>query len=67
MILSLDYCDFYVRAIGVPYTLMHEGMATVLGNAMGIFVGMDNTPQKGYAGSVLRFQVKVDIMKPLRE
>lgn len=63
---SLDWCAFYMHATGVPYTLLHEGMAKVLGDALGSFVSMDSAPQKGYSGSVLRFRARVNVTKPLR-
>lgn len=41
-------------------------MAKVLGDAMGIFVGVDNSHVKGFVGNPLRFKVRIDITQPLR-
>lgn len=43
MAISLNECDFFVPASGLPLLMMHRGMAELLGNAMGKFKMMDNT------------------------
>lgn len=64
--ISLDECDFFVHAMGMPLMMVHHRMAEVLGNAMGKFSCMDNSHEKGFLGSTLRFRVTIDITKPIR-
>lgn len=63
---SLDWCDFFVQAVGIPVVMRHKPMAEVLGNTMGKFKEMDNSHEKGFIGTNLRFMVSMDITKPLR-
>lgn len=47
---SLNTCDFFVQASGLPLMLVHRGMVEVLGNAMGQFKAVDNSHDKGFVG-----------------
>lgn len=60
---SLDHCDFFVHAMGLPMVMRHRAMAEVLGNALGIFKDVDNSYAKGFTN--LRFIATVDIRKSL--
>lgn len=66
MDVNLNECDFYVHAMGVPFTLRHRGMAEILGNSIGAFVDIDMAKSRDSSGAALRFRVCIDIMQPIR-
>ncbi|XP_012847426.1 PREDICTED: uncharacterized protein LOC105967373 [Erythranthe guttata] len=63
---SLDWCDFYVHVLGLPFSKRNRAMANHIGDMIGISkVGTCNDDVRVF-GDVLRLRAAVNVNKPLR-
>lgn len=65
MTIDLDVCDFYVRVSGLPISGAHKGVSMIVGNALGVFVSLDEEFNKGGLATTMRLRVCMNFTKPL--
>lgn len=63
---NLNSADFHVLVNGLPISMMHRAMATIIGNGLGEFINLDTSSKSLNDGMVMRIRVKIDINKPLK-
>ncbi|KAL0320307.1 UNVERIFIED_CONTAM: hypothetical protein Sradi_5292200 [Sesamum radiatum] len=66
MHVALEVCDFYVHVHDLPLSMMNRGVATLVGNRIGVFRELD-ADDSGYSwGAYLRLRVGLNVNKPLK-
>ncbi|KAL0433047.1 UNVERIFIED_CONTAM: hypothetical protein Slati_2639000 [Sesamum latifolium] len=66
MHVDMDKCDFYVHVHDLPLNMMNLGVATLLGNKIGIFRDMEMDAAGCSWGASLRIRVGVNVTQPLK-
>lgn len=58
-------CDFYIQVRGLPLMNSHQGIAKLVGDAIGRFVSFDGEFNNGCLATSMTIRVGIDITKPL--
>lgn len=62
---DLNLCDFHVRVSALPAMSQLQGIARIVGDALGRFVKLVEDEIKGCITTKMRIRVTIDITKPL--
>ncbi|KAL0456053.1 UNVERIFIED_CONTAM: hypothetical protein Slati_0944500 [Sesamum latifolium] len=62
----LDECDFHVHIHDLPLSMMNMGVATLIGNKIGVFWDIESDDTGCSWGATLRFWVSLKVNLPLR-
>ncbi|KAK4385947.1 hypothetical protein Sango_2718700 [Sesamum angolense] len=65
MQVNLDYCDFFIHVHDLPLNMMNLGIATLLGNRIGVSRDMETDIMGCLLGSSFRIRVGLDVNQSL--
>ncbi|KAL0349594.1 UNVERIFIED_CONTAM: hypothetical protein Sradi_4108600 [Sesamum radiatum] len=66
MKVDLNRCDFFVHVHDISLNMMNRGVATLLGNRIGVYWDMKMDAAGCAWGASLSIQVELDVTKPLK-
>ncbi|KAL0361023.1 UNVERIFIED_CONTAM: hypothetical protein Sradi_3786800 [Sesamum radiatum] len=67
MRVDLGWCDFFVNVHDLPLSMMNLGLATVIGNKLGTFHGMEMDKSRSSWGSTLRIRVALNVKESSKD
>lgn len=65
MEVNLNLCDFYIQVSGLPTINVTRAFAKAVGDAIGIFVDVDEEDSQRILATSMRLRVCIDVNKPL--
>lgn len=64
--IPLNHAAFNFQIRGIPISMMHEAMATVIGNGIGEFIELPKNSDSSTGEMHMRLRVQMDITKPIK-